>query len=178
VGLYGHINILNKGKGSISCLGPKVMYSWSTYHWNTALQLYYVCLTDDDSLKAIDSALVEDVAIGKYEGGEVRHSFTNLTTAREIFNCYLQKGDVFLDLGTSIGNLLILAMDYGAREAYGLELSPLRVKFGKSILENPEMILGQRDKDGIFKYLDLDKRVLPYEVVEGFNKCWKKLVIN
>jgi len=173
VGLYGNLEILNKNE-SVSGLSPRVMRSLQYDHWNTPLQLYYTCLTDSDSLGAIDSALIKDTVIGNYKDDEVRHSFTDLITARSIFNCYLNKGDVFLDLGCSIGHMLILAMDYGARETYGVELSPLRVKFGKSVLENPEMILGSRDTDGIFKYLDIDKRVLPREVVEGFNKCLEK----
>jgi hypothetical protein len=71
-------------------------------------------------------------------------------------------------LGCGIGNTLWIALANSAKKVYGFEISKERVKIGKKILNEPETFLGKKDKEGIFNYLKLHKRL--YQPISKYNQ--------
>jgi len=68
----------------------------------------------------------------------------------------IKKDDIFYDLGSGDGRLVIAAALRGAKEAYGVELSPLRVIYSKLWLKFLRLKNAHILKEDIFK-VDLSR---------------------
>ena len=88
----------------------------------------------------------------------------------------IKKDDIFYDLGSGDGRLVIAAALRGAREAYGVELSPLRVAYSKLWLKFLRLKNAHIIKEDIFK-VDLSRATVVslYLLQETNDKLVEKL---
>ncbi|MFH1786944.1 MAG: hypothetical protein ABH829_04830 [archaeon] len=69
---------------------------------------------------------------------------------------YMEKGEVFVDLGAGYGALLFQAIMHGASRAVGIELNPVGVTTFQSLLRDPGWYLGPKDRDGKWEITNND----------------------